>query len=243
MRCCVAIFAKYPLRGQVKTRLSPPLTLDEATELYRAFLLDTMHLVSEIHGIEPCILFAPAESYNDFRALALTNFLLVPQTGTDFGERINNGFRDLFGYGFDSVAIMDADSPTLPRAHVSRLFEQLSDPGCDVSVGPSDDGGYWAIGMKQWHRAVLSGIPWSTERVLQTTLERARDARLTAACAPAWYDVDDASMLERLYAEQAANPAAGPYTRRTLAQLGLPDRRVEAMRMAVPAPSANIRLE
>ena len=253
MRCAIAIFAKSPVRGAVKTRLCPPLTPDQATELYRAFLLDTMHVISEVDGIEPGVLFTsgsgpspsadsvpqwqwrggiarstgvgevitkvdqglvpPDDARDDFRALAPSHFFLVPQRGDGFGVRLANGFRDLFALGYEAVAIMDADSPTLPRAHIAELFEQLSEPGCDVSVGPCDDGGYWAIGMKRLHPEVLTGITWSTALVLAQTLQRAQEAHLQAVCAPTWYDVDTGEALERLRLEVTTPlpPGAGPH--------------------------------
>src|SRR5260221_7432701 len=151
MKCAIAIFAKSPVRGTVKTRLCPPLTPDQATELYRAFLLDTMHVISEVDGIEPGVLFTPDGARDDFEALAPSHFFLVPQRGEGFGARLANGFRDLFALGYEAAAIMDADSPTLPRGHISEMFEQLAAQEVDVSVGPCDDGGYWAIGMKRLH--------------------------------------------------------------------------------------------
>ena len=114
MKRAIAIFAKSPVRGAVKTRLCPPLTPDQATELYRAFLLDTMHVISEIEGSAPSVLFTPDGARGDFETLAPPHFCLVPQRGDGFGVRLANGFRDLFAQGYDAVAIMDADSPTLP---------------------------------------------------------------------------------------------------------------------------------
>jgi rSAM/selenodomain-associated transferase 1 len=219
MKCAVAIFAKSPVRGAVKTRLCPPLTPDQATDLYRAFLLDTIHIISEIEGIEPGVLFTPADAGDDFRDLAPSHFFLVPQTGDGFGARMAHGFRALFARGFDAVAIMDADSPTLPRAHIAELFEQLTDPDCDVSVGPCDDGGYWALGMKRLHLEVLTGITWSTDLVLSQTLQRAHAAGLHAVCASGWYDVDTGEALERLRGEVTAPLALAPT--RTMEALSL----------------------
>jgi len=254
MRCAIAIFAKSPVRGAVKTRLCPPLTPDQATELYRAFLLDTMHVISELDGIEPGVLFTsgsgpspsadsaegiarstglgevitkgdqglvpPDDARGDFRALAPSHFFLVPQRGDGFGERLANGFRDLFALGYDAVAIMDADSPTLPRAHIVELFGQLSETGCDVSVGPCDDGGYWAIGMKRLHPELLTGITWSTELVLAQTLQHAQESHLQAVCAPTWHDVDTGEALELLRHELTTPlPLAAARTIQALALL------------------------
>jgi uncharacterized protein len=219
MKCAIAIFAKSPVRGAVKTRLCPPLSPDQAAELYRAFLLDSMHIISEVDGIEPGVLFTPAEAGDDFRVLAPSHFFLVPQSGDGFGERLAHGFRKLFTRGFDAVAIMDADSPTLPRAHIAELFERLANPGCDVAVGPCDDGGYWAIGMKRLHVEVLTGITWSTELVLAQTLRRVRDASLRAVCASGWHDVDTGEALARLRRELTGPVPPAPA--RTVEALGL----------------------
>jgi uncharacterized protein len=241
MRSCIAILAKYPVRGRVKTRLSPPLSPDEATELYRAFLLDTIHLIDHIEGIEPAILFTPDEAHADFRALAPRPITLVPQRGPDFGARLACGFEDLFAQGYEAAAIMDADSPTLPRAHIAQLFAQLAQPHTDVSIGPCADGGYWAIGMKQLQRAVLSGIPWSTERVLSVSLARAQEAGLHAMLAPAAYDVDDGVSLQRLRAELAAGGALlAQHTSRVLARLDAAAGELPALNSAalIPNPTA-----
>jgi rSAM/selenodomain-associated transferase 1 len=220
MSACLAIFAKYPMRGRVKTRLSPPLTPEQATDLYRAFLLDTIHLIAHIKDIEPAILFTPDEARDDFRALVPRHFVLVPQRGADFGARLASGFADLFARGCEAAAIMDADSPTLPRAHIVSLFAQLAEPQTDVALGPCEDGGYWAIGLKRLHHAVLTGIPWSTERVLSASLARAAEAGLSAKLAPAWYDVDDGDSLRRLRGELASSGAPiAQHTLRVLARL------------------------
>ncbi|MBI1800997.1 MAG: TIGR04282 family arsenosugar biosynthesis glycosyltransferase [Chloroflexi bacterium] len=220
MRCAIAVFAKSPMRGQVKTRLCPPLTPDQATELYRAFLADTLTIIGGVAGVEPGALFTPADAHGDFRAMAPEHFFLVPQAEGGFGERLAGGFRDLFALGYESVAIMDADSPTLPRAHIAALFGLLNLPGCDVALGPCDDGGYWAIGMKRLHAEVLGDIAWSTDVVTRQTLARAHAANLSAACAPTWYDVDNANALTRLRAELRDSPALMPlHTLRAMAAL------------------------
>lgn len=220
MKSALAIFAKSPMRGKVKTRLCPPLQHEQAADLYRAFLLDTMQIAGGIRDVEPGVLFAPGEAHGDFRTLAPAHFFLVAQEGDTFGERMANGFRALFERGYEAVAIMDADSPTLPRDHVQDLFERLSDPHCDVSVGPCEDGGYWAIGMKRLHLEVLTDIRWSSECVLAQTLRRASEAHLSAACAPTWYDVDDGAALEHLRAHlNCAGTPVPQHTQRALAQL------------------------
>ena len=68
-------------------------------------------------------------------------------------------------------------------------------------LGGSDDGGYYLIGLKRLHQRIFEHIDWSTERVFQQTLERAREIGLEAELLPTWYDVDDGATLERLRGE------------------------------------------
>ena len=76
-------------------------------------------------------------------------------------------------------------------------------------LGGSDDGGYYLIGIKRLHHRLFEQIDWSTERVFEQTLERAREIGLRAELLPTWYDVDDAATLERLRRELAAPSGAG----------------------------------
>jgi glycosyltransferase A (GT-A) superfamily protein (DUF2064 family) len=68
-------------------------------------------------------------------------------------------------------------------------------------LGPSDDGGYYLIGLKKLHRQLFEGIDWSTERVLEQTIQRAHEINLPVHLLPTWYDVDDRATLSRLCQE------------------------------------------
>ena len=90
-----------------------------------------------------------------------------------------------------------------------QAVERLSRAGDRMVLGGSDDGGYYLIGIKRPHHRLFEQIDWSTERVFEQTLERAREIGLPAELLPTWYDVDDAATLERLRQELAAPLAAG----------------------------------
>src|SRR5205814_900045 len=86
-------------------------------------------------------------------------------------------------------------------------------------LGPSDDGGYYLIGLKHLHHRVFEQIDWSTERVFNQTLQRAREIGLATELLPTWYDVDDAGTLERLRRELAAPSSVGYDAKHTRAYL------------------------
>ena len=103
------------------------------------------------------------------------------------------------------VVVMNSDGPTLPLTCLTDAFRALED-GADVTLGPSDDGGYYLIGMKQPAPRLLREVQMSTPRVLRDTLMLADEESLRVALLPAWYDVDDLASLLRLNEELAQVP-------------------------------------
>jgi len=201
MRQALAVVAKAPQPGTVKTRLHSRLSADDATELYRCFLKDTLLLMDSVPQTERVISYTPrgAEPYfDDIHTGKNGSPRLLLQRGESFGDRLYHAFDELFEEGFDSAVIMNADSPTLPRQFLMEAFEELACPGDRVVLGPAEDGGYYLIGLRRAHRRLFERITWSSDLVLVETLERAREIDLNVSLLPMWYDVDDAATLERL---------------------------------------------
>lgn len=210
----VAIMAKAPRAGDVKTRLCPPLSGAEAAELYRCFLLDKIEQVRSLEEAAPAIAYAPVQDRSVFEALA-PDFRLVPQQGADLGARLANSFAQFFEQGPGWAMAIDSDTPTLPTEFMRRALDLIRDPLIDVVLGPSEDGGYYLIGLTALHPELFEGIHWSTAQVLSETVRRAEARGLRVGYLPAWYDVDTPGDLERLKAALGGTEAAGPrHTRR-----------------------------
>ena len=206
------VIAKQPKPGQTKTRLTPPLTAEQAAALYECFLVDTLDLVRRVPAMDPLIAYLPSEARAYFAALA-PDFGLVLQEGAGLGERLDNALTGCLNRGYQRVAIMNSDGPTLPAAYLARAFEALRD-GADIALGPSADGGYYLIGVKQPAPRLLREVRMSTPTVLADTLALAAEERLQVELLPAWYDVDEAADLARLTRELAdAPPEVAPRTR------------------------------
>lgn len=214
MRPAVAVMAKVPGLGPVKSRLHAALTPERATELYRCFLLDRLDGVAALSGIRPVVAVTPPEGREILAALAPPRFRLIVQCGVDLGERLANLLTGLLGEGHPGAIAIDSDSPTLPMSYVTEAATQLEDGGADVVLGPSEDGGYYLIGLRAPQPALFEDMPWSTERVLALTVERARGRRLGIHLLPEWFDVDTEPDLRRLHAEMTA---AGDGPARTFA--------------------------
>ncbi|CAN5737202.1 TIGR04282 family arsenosugar biosynthesis glycosyltransferase [soil metagenome] len=202
--CALGIMTKAPHAGKVKTRLSPPLTLEEAAALNICFLRDKAQAIAAAaadgtgRGIG---IYTPVGEESAWADILPGSFELVPQRGDLFGERLTLAAEDLFAAGFAAVCLIDSDSPTVPQHAYAEAVRLLAQPGDRIVFGRSDDGGYYLIGMKQLHRRMFEAIDWSTGRVTEQTLERAREIGVDTQLLPTWYDVDDRATLRRLCEE------------------------------------------
>jgi rSAM/selenodomain-associated transferase 1 len=202
--CALAVMIKAPQAGAVKTRLVPPLTYSEAAMLSICFLRDTASNIAEVAAIgasEGVAVYTPVGAEAAFDGLLHRGFKLVAQRGESFGERLFHAAEDLLALGYQSLCLIDSDSPTLPNPFLIDAVRWLAQPGDRVVLGPSDDGGYYLIGLKLAHARLFQDITWSTDHVLRQTIERARELKLETNLLPAWYDVDDGATLHRLCAE------------------------------------------
>ena len=226
--CALAVMTKVPRAGKVKTRLTPPLSREEAAALNTCFLRDTTSAISAAarngHAAGIAV-YTPVGEEEAYRGILPEEFQLVPQRGDAFGERLIFASEDLFRLGFESVCLINSDSPTVPQ----RIFEQaarlLAQSGDRILLGPSDDGGYYLIGLKKPQRDIFHGIDWSTAHVFSQTMQRAAGMGISVELLPTWYDVDDCLTLRRLCEElfgeesDASGGYDAPHTRSFLADL------------------------
>lgn len=197
------VVAKRPAPGQTKTRLTPPLSPEQAAALYECFLHDTLALIRQTPNTQPAIAYLPPSEKAYFAKLA-PDFELVLQDGPDLGVRLDNALTHYLQLGYKHVAIMDSDSPTLPVSCLAATFEALDK--ADVVLGPCDDGGYYLIGLNRPIPRLLREVQMSTPRVVADTLALAKEEGLRVELLPTWYDVDDVGALARLTAELARSP-------------------------------------
>ena len=238
--CALAVMTKAPRAGRVKTRLVPPLTPEQAAELNKCFLRDTTAAIlsacsrrpagdagnrhetgashSEAATAQCCgvAVYTPVGAESAYTDLLPSGFCLLPQRGDKFGDRLYFAVEDLFKCGFASVCLIDSDSPTVPAGNFAEAVELLSTHEDRVVLGPSDDGGYYLIGVKKPHRRLFEQIDWSTERVFNQTIQRAMELQLEVKLLPSGYDVDHDASLHRLCSEllgKQADESVAPNTR------------------------------
>jgi rSAM/selenodomain-associated transferase 1 len=185
MSTSLIIFAKSPIPGKVKTRLTPYITPTEAAELYKAFIADIMCNTHKLKCERVTIAYTPSDAKATFHNLCGQSVNYVPQKGDNLGERMKNAFTYSFDKGSKRTVIIGTDSPTLPLSYIQKAFDALKE--VPVTIGPTFDGGYYLI-----------GLDWSTSRVFSQTLTRIQAINKQLYVLPPWYDVDTPDNLEFL---------------------------------------------
>lgn len=216
-KIAVAIICKTPSPGQSKTRLSPPLRPEECAAISVCFIADLASTIGALDAntVSGFAVYTPAGSEVALRRLLPDDFGLVLQGEGDLGERLLKGIADLLAAGHAGAILINSDSPTLPSAILRAAVAAVAG-GDRVVLSPAVDGGYTLIGLSAAHHRLFEDIPWSTAKVFEMTLARAREINLPVVVLDPWYDIDDAASYAMLEAEldgtrlAFANPATPP---------------------------------
>jgi rSAM/selenodomain-associated transferase 1 len=212
---CLVVFAKRPAPGRVKTRLCPAVTPAAAARLYEAFLHDVLRTAREVRAARR-LAISPWNEADWFRA-RWPDFELVDQGPGGLGDRLVRVADGCFAGGASAVVISGSDSPTLPSSLLVAAFEALEE-GAEVVFGPSQDGGYYLVGLSRPEPRLFRGVPFSSPEALAASLAAAGRERLRVELLPSWYDVDEPADVERLRAELVTPSGArvAPSTARAL---------------------------
>ena len=193
----VLVFAKAPISGRVKTRLTPPLPPDEAASFYEACLRDVFALCAR----ERARVELWYEDHGSAAHYFATEFppSVQPQGAGDLGDKLCDAFERSFADGAQRVIIIGSDVPTLPESVLNAAIDGLRE--ADMVIGPTLDGGYYLIGFQAaaWPRGrvVFRELAWSSPTVFRGTVDRANQAELDMRVLPGWYDVDTIDELRQ----------------------------------------------
>ncbi len=186
------LFARDPVLGRVKTRLSPFLQEDAILELYTCFLQDSLDKIRQVENVDRFVGVAPSNESGFFNGTSDSDIRLFVQEGKELGDKMRRAIQDRFAEGYKRVVIIGSDSPSLPVSYISRAMDSVK----DMVLGPSTDGGYYLIGMQGKVVEVFDGVAWGTETVLRETCERLMRSGADLELLPVWYDVDSPEDLK-----------------------------------------------
>lgn len=207
------IMARYPEAGTTKTRLARSIGAEATVLLYKAFLTDLAH---KFAGHVADLYWAytpPGVNYAHFMMTLVPSLAhhmhYFPQQGADLGERLLHAFEWTYASGYRRIILIGSDSPHIRRDVIATARATLD--AADVVLGPADDGGYYLIAMRQPYD-VFRGIPMSTSRVAQMTIELARSQGLRVSTLEMLFDVDELPDLIRLQQLLRADSSLAPAT-------------------------------
>jgi uncharacterized protein len=204
----LAIMAKAPRPGMVKTRLAQSIPLHAVIALYRCLLGDTVALAQSLSRVEVALV-CPASDVHDLACLAGDGVRVVAQKGEGLAAALTSVFAQ-FATGHKRIIAFNSDSPHLPASVLESGFQALA--AHDVVVGPTHDGGYYLVGAKATHPGLFNGDRMGTTNALEALLARARALQLSVRFTDPFYDIDVMADLIRLAAELRLAPARAPRT-------------------------------
>ena len=212
--CGIAVMAKASQPGRAKTRLSPPLTLEEAAACNTAFLCDiadNLLAAGKLAPISGVMAYGPPGHGAFFERHMPPGIGQFEVWEPDLGHCLIKALGTQFAAGHLAACVLNSDSPTLPPSILADAAQILEQPGDRIVLGPSSDGGYYLLGCKTIHRRLFEDIAWSTPVVARQTLERAAEIGVEVQLLPEWYDVDDAAALGTLVGEVLDNRPFHPH--------------------------------
>ena len=187
-RNTVITFCKYPVEGKVKTRIAKTIGNEFAVKLYKMFAEHTFGVLSKTDSIAPYIFFTEKDDRGKIEKWTRAEFPLELQSGNDLGERMYNAFNKAIERGSVNTIIIGTDIPDISSVIIKRALKALENS--DVVIGPSNDGGYYLLGMKKLYKDLFIGIEWSRNSVLRNTIEKLNNLNLSYSMLPELIDID-----------------------------------------------------
>lgn len=174
----LVVFGRLPLKGVVKTRLAAGIGEEAAFQLYETLLNHT--LAEATKTSVPVYFFYEGELESGD---AFPGIVLVKQSGNDFGQKLSwaAGYT-MEQLGHDKIVIIGTDCPDLNAGILESAFETLDE--WDLVIGKALDGGYYLIGLSDFHPELFQNVAWSTEKVASQTLANALNAGLKTEILP-----------------------------------------------------------
>lgn len=210
MKRAVICFTRVPKPGVAKTRLLPLLKPEQCAELQWAFLKDLARIYQDLDA-HLFIAHVPDPDWELLKSL-FPSAGYLPQKGEDLGEKMYRAIRKVLSLGYESVVLTGSDLPRMGKDHIESGFAALEEN--DIAIGPTPDGGYYLIGMKQPRREVFRVENYGGATVFESTVSAARAAGLSVGLALPCSDVDTPEDLKDLASGVSADSHTAIYLNR-----------------------------
>ncbi len=185
------VFIKNPRKGKVKTRLAKTVGDQKALDVYRTLLSHTIKTAVSVKSRRQVWYSDFIDVQDDINEPEFEKYL---QKGDNLGNRMNYAFNRGFKAGHQKIVIIGSDCPGITPQIIERAFHELESR--QVVLGPSEDGGYYLLGMNRHCPEVFAGVSWSTDQVLAQTISNIESNNLSHTMLPVLNDIDTAEDLE-----------------------------------------------
>lgn len=214
----IIVMMKAPYPGEVKTRLSPPLNAVDAAGLAACFAQDTVNKASLLSD-EVHITYTPESARIMLQELLHPNLVWFLQQGDDLGARMQTAIQTSYRSLLCPAILCGTDCPTFPSHLITEAINSLTSSSADIVLGPTDDGGFHLIGVREPVPLLFEDVVWSTDTVLEKVLRNAAILGQRAQLLPRWYDVDTENDFFRLQIEMRMSKTARESAPKTAAWL------------------------
>jgi rSAM/selenodomain-associated transferase 1 len=182
------IFVKNPELGKCKTRLAATIGDEKALNFYRNMLKRTKEVAEKVDA-DKAIYYSSFIDKNDLWSDEPSFYKSLQNENPDLGIKMQSAFEEAFQDGYDSVCIIGSDCYALDEKVIEKAFKSLENK--DAVLGPSNDGGYYLLGMKQLHNQLFVNKEWSTESVASDTINDFRNLKLSFDLLDELTDIDN----------------------------------------------------
>lgn len=184
MEKALIIFLKYPELGRSKTRLAATIGNENALKVYIELLNHTHLITKDLKAIKYLYYDKVTEQLLPWQE----NYFVGFQPEADLGMRMKNAFTELFYKGYNKVVIIGSDCYELSTEIIESAYDLLNE--YDVVIGPAKDGGYYLLGMNKLYPELFNDVAWSTDKVLNASVEIIKKLNLTYQTLPILSDID-----------------------------------------------------
>jgi len=184
------IFLKYPEAGKVKTRLAEDIGADKAADLYSSMAMKIIDNTADPENYITTVFYDPPSKLKEIRDwIGEKEVQFSPQTGKTLGDKISNAFKEVFDNGSDKAVIIGTDCIDVTSDTINHTVDMLNQN--DIILGPAEDGGYYLLGLKKHIPQIFEKIDWSTDCVLNQTIEKLNKHKLKYHLLKTLRDIDD----------------------------------------------------
>ncbi len=189
------IFIKYPQAGKVKTRLAKDIGDNEAAKIYSQMTKTIIEKTIDTANYNTFIFYDPPEKEQDIKKWINKKELnYLPQLGNTLGERISSAFKEVYSSGTNKALIIGSDCIDVDKVTINEAIDLLDTT--DVILGPAQDGGYYLLGTNEYSPQIFQDIEWSTDKVLQQTIQQVNKMGLKYKLLKTLKDIDTVDDLE-----------------------------------------------